>query len=66
MKDDTVPAITWRKSTRSNTDGQCVEVADVPRGQAVRDSKDRDGTALTFPTAAWAAFSSGVKDGQFD
>ncbi len=52
----------WRKSTRSNGTGQCVEVAqNLPGIVAVRDSKDPEGPALVVEPAAWAAFADGVK-----
>ena len=47
---------TWRASTRSGGNGDCVEVAWVPGVVAVRDSKDRSGPALTFPEPVWQAF----------
>ncbi|MBX7265840.1 DUF397 domain-containing protein [Micromonospora sp. Llam7] len=53
---------TWRKSTRSNNGGDCVEVADGLIGVVgLRDSKDPSGPVLAFHPAAWAAFVSGVK-----
>lgn len=57
----------WRKSTRSNEQGACVEVAFLPDGRvAVRDSKDTGrGPALVFTTAEWDAFTGGVVDGEF-
>ncbi|MGC9670360.1 DUF397 domain-containing protein [Planosporangium sp. 12N6] len=57
----------WRKSSRSNNGGNCVEVADNLAGVvAVRDSKDPAGPVLTFTPAGWAAFVAGVKHGEFD
>jgi hypothetical protein len=57
----------WRKSTRSGSSGNCVEVADnLPGVVAVRDSKDRTGPVLTFTPGEWKAFVGGVKDGEFD
>jgi hypothetical protein len=57
----------WRKSTRSGSEGNCVEVADnLPGVIAVRDSKDPAGPALVFTPAEWDAFVGGVKDGEFD
>ena len=57
----------WRKSTRSTEDGACVEVANLDGGGcAVRDSKDRAGPVLHFTAAEWAAFTAGVRAGEFD
>jgi hypothetical protein len=58
---------TWRKSMRSGSSGNCVEVADnVPGVVAVRDSKDPAGPALTFTSDEWKAFVGGIRDGEFD
>jgi hypothetical protein len=58
---------TWRKSTYSGANGDCVEVAgNLPGIVAVRDSKNRGGPALVFPRPAWRAFLSGAKDGEFN
>ncbi|MDG4807992.1 DUF397 domain-containing protein [Micromonospora sp. WMMD1120] len=53
----------WRTATRSsNNGGACVEVADnLPGRVLVRDSKDPDGGALTFPPAAWRSFVEAVR-----
>jgi Domain of unknown function (DUF397) len=66
MSDDDLTPATWRKSTYSNTQGACVEVADHDGGGAVRDSKDPTGPALSFTAAQWAAFAAGVRAGEFD
>lgn len=50
----------WRTSTRSVGNGNCVEVATVDCGVAVRDSKDRRGPVLTFPPSAWSTFVASV------
>jgi hypothetical protein len=53
--------MTWRKSSKSNTGGTCVEVRhDLA---ALRDSKQSGGPQLSVP--ALAAFIKGVKDGRF-
>jgi uncharacterized protein DUF397 len=53
---------TWRKSTYSNgTGGECVEVAHLPSGQAVRDSKHPQGPVLVFTSDAWRAFVQGIE-----
>jgi hypothetical protein len=60
-------AVTWRASSRSDENGQRVEVAFLPDGfMAVRDSTQPDGHALIFTPAEWEAFVGGVQDGEFD
>jgi hypothetical protein len=57
----------WRKSRRSGSTTNCVEVAaNSPGVIAVRDSKDPDGPKLTFAPAEWDAFTAGVRAGEFD
>ena len=46
----------WRKSSRSNNEGYCVEVAVVPQEVAVRDSKNVTGPTLAFPRSSWSVF----------
>jgi hypothetical protein len=55
------------RSIPGDTRAACVEVADLPNGaQAVRDFKNPTGPALTFTATEWAAFTAGVRNGQFD
>jgi hypothetical protein len=58
----------WKKSGRSNGNGgsNCVEVAMLRNGVAVRNSKDRAGAVLVFTPDEWEAFVDGAKDGEFD
>lgn len=57
----------WKKANESNSQGNCVEVAELPHGfKAVRDSKDPDGPALIFSPGEWDAFIDGAKAGEFD
>jgi len=57
----------WFKSTFSgDSGGNCVEVAVLAGGVAVRDSKDPAGPALIFTVAEWLAFLAGAAEGQFD
>ena len=51
----------WRKSSRSNGSGQCVETASAGGAIAVRDTQDRDGVMLTVTAAAWQTFADGLK-----
>ncbi|GAB3182025.1 uncharacterized protein DUF397 [Micromonospora palomenae] len=54
--------VTWRKSTRSNGSGNCVEVADNLAGMVgLRDSKDPNGPVLTFTPTTWTAFLHAAK-----
>ncbi len=66
MSTTDLSSATWRKSSRSNGQASCVEVADLGGGHhAVRDSKNPAGPALTFTAAEWAVFTTGVRAGQF-
>ena len=58
----------WRKSSRSNGGGgaQCVEMAHVEAGLAVRDSKAPAGPALIFSPRAFQAFVADAASGSLD
>jgi hypothetical protein len=57
--------VVWRKSTRSDANGQCVEIARVSQIVGIRDSKNKTGPVLSFSTAAFEAFLDGVRNGEF-
>lgn len=57
---------TWRKSSYSGDWGDCVEVAGVPEGAAVRDSKAPEAGRVRVSDSGWRSFLSQVKAGQYD
>ena len=57
----------WVKSSLSFSNGNCVEVADLPdREIGVRNSRDAEGAVLRFTPDEWHAFLGGVRNGEFD
>jgi hypothetical protein len=58
---------TWRKSRRSNSQGNCVELVGLRGGViAVRNSRHPDGPVLIYTKAEIDAFIRGARDGDFD
>lgn len=57
--------VTWRKSSWSAYNGNCVEVAELsPQLIGVRDTKDAGfGPVLAFEHVAWRSFLDDVKNG---
>jgi hypothetical protein len=60
------PDLPFRKSSFSDPDAGCVEVAVSGGLLRVRDSKDPDGPQLAFTPHEWDAFVRGVRAGEFD
>jgi hypothetical protein len=62
-----LPEASWQKSSRSNSQGNCVELAELPTGQiAIRNSRCPDGPTLIYTRTEIEALILGVKDGDFD
>ena len=57
---------TWTKASRSNNQGNCVEVRWLDGKVQVRDSKDPNGPVLTFTATEWEAFVGRVTEGEFN
>ena len=51
----------WRKSSYSGSQANCVEVRNAVGLIEIRDTKDRQGAALTVSAAAWCRFALGIK-----
>lgn len=55
----------WFKSTKSCSNGHCVEVQFTDVTILVRDSKKPEQEALEFTLEEWNAFLDGVEKGEF-
>ncbi|GAA4613272.1 DUF397 domain-containing protein [Saccharopolyspora hordei] len=56
----------WRTSTRTQGQGQCVEVGFGVGCVGVRDTKNRAAGQITVATQRWREFVSSLKHGCFD
>jgi hypothetical protein len=62
-----VERLAWRTSKYSDgggENGNCVEVAPLPSGVAVRDTKDRTRTPHVYSGPAWTALLAAVRASQ--
>lgn len=67
MPADQLAGVTWIKSERSNSQGNCVELAELADGSvAMRNSRHPHGPALVYTRAEIEAMVLGAKDGDFD
>lgn len=56
----------WRKASRCQGNGDCVEVASTSGQVAVRDSTNKDGPILMYSANAWRSFLDITKRGAYD
>jgi hypothetical protein len=54
---------TWRVSSYSAQNGNCVEIATIANTVAVRDTKNRAGGHLSLSAEGWAALTTSVAPG---
>ena len=60
------PPSTWRRSSHSGGNNNCVEVARLGAVVAVRDSKNPAARPVTMPASAWRMVLGQVRSGRFD
>jgi hypothetical protein len=60
MEDDQ-SRVQWRKSSYSGNTGNCVEVANLSKEIAVKDSRDQSGPELSFEYDQWRFFTNFIK-----
>jgi Domain of unknown function (DUF397) len=56
---------TWRKSSKSGSNAQCVELSVGSTQTSIRDSKNPDAGVLTFSACGWDGFLRAAKAGEF-
>lgn len=64
MSQHPLTSATWRTSSRSATQGECVEIAHTPTAIGIRDSKNPTGTCLILTPTQWAGVLTRVKSGE--
>ncbi len=56
----------WRKSSKSNGQGACVEVAFMADGSVALRESDQPGDVVITSARKWDAFLAGVRNAEFD
>lgn len=64
VQPDSDATLSWQRSSASQGDGACVEVATLDSSVLVRDSRDRPGVRLSFGQAQWHGFVRRVRQGE--
>lgn len=65
--DNQIQSHAWRKSTASNPQGNCVELAQLDSGRvAMRNSRDVNGVVLDYPSEALGSFMGAIRAGVLD
>ena len=65
MKTSQLPSLNrlnFCKSSYSQSEAACVEIADLGDGKAMRDTQNRELGALFFETNEWQAFLGSARD----
>ncbi|MGQ4517371.1 DUF397 domain-containing protein [Streptomyces sp. DW26H14] len=64
---NSLPAdLNWFKSSASNSQGDCLEVAFLPDGRvALRDTEDPENPPFIVRASVWQAFTTGAARGEF-
>lgn len=66
MPTASMAAVRWTKSSHSNPNGNCMELARLAAGKiAVRNSRHPGGPTLVYSHAEMTAFVVAVKGGEF-
>jgi hypothetical protein len=59
-------ALTWRKSSYSAANGDCVETASCDGAVLIRDTKTRQHGHVTVLAEEWREFVAGLRNGGFE
>ena len=61
---DRYPATTWRKSSATADQGNCVEISVHESFVLVRDSKNANGFVLEIPAGPWRELMRRIRNGE--